>query len=401
MLDETASETKPIVTPILETTPLQSSLLHSMSPATASMPVAVYQSPPLDQMTSCDETSHLDHLECLWRTSSILSRPLARVPSPITLLMISLLLFILTAGSLVSAVVSMVSAAVSWIFGIVSPAPSVVSWIIDAVSPTFGTAHHVFNVISATLAAAQSNAQSFIADSWRTCASIGDLVQIASERLGTLSKLLSSKDPPLFIISGLLSLLSHCCFADVSNHGPHTSGAWFEKELDIRCSSVPPSFVRPPDWILPIFGLLVTAFSCPLRRFDDIGWSCRRYHMAAVGPRGGLRVLAGFLPSESCSFDPRSNQGWLASKRPEEMSRLVWLVHLMLSLSPTSIKAHSTPLETLRDTFEARRATLEATKTPPLSVGILPSLVLPPMRLGPVSLCFALPDDPRSSCIEP
>ena len=90
------------------------------------------------------------------------------------------------------------------------------------------------------------------------------------------------------------------------------------------------------------------------------------------------------------------------------LSHLILLAHLMLSLSPTSIEvhltsieAHPTPLETLQSTFEARRGTLKATETPPLSVGILPSLVLPPMHLGPVSLCFALPDDPRSSCIEP
>ena len=83
------------------------------------------------------------------------------------------------------------------------------------------------------------------------------------------------------------------------------------------------------------------------------------------------------------------------------LSRLVSLAHLMLSLSPTSIEAHSTPLETLRSTFKARRGTLKVTKTPPLSVGILPSLILPLMHLGPVSLCFAPPDDPRSSFIKP
>ena len=102
----------------------------------------------------------------------------------------------------------------------------------------------------------------------------------------------------------------------------------------------------------------------------------------------------------------RSSLNELRFSRP--VSRLVSLAHLMLSLSPTSIKAHPTSIEahptsieTLRSTFETRRGTLKATETPPLSVGILPSLVLPPMHLGPVLLCFTLPDDPRSSCIEP
>ena len=63
-------------------------------------------------------------------------------------------------------------------------------------------------------------------------------------------------------------------------------------------------------------------------------------------------------------------------ERSSPVSHLILLVHLMLSLLPTSLEAHSTPLETLQDTFEARQATLGVTETPPLSVGIPPSLIL-------------------------
>ena len=84
------------------------------------------------------ETADPSHLEPRRRASSILSQPLAMVCSPGALLLTSVFLLVLTATSLVSALVSLAFLVAPWIVDVVSWVfKSIMSWVLDSVPRVF------------------------------------------------------------------------------------------------------------------------------------------------------------------------------------------------------------------------------------------------------------------------